>query len=53
MAKLPTASANTANQRTDGGGETTDSATVGRSIDRVTRSTVAALMPFLNSTYVF
>src|SRR4051794_13425387 len=53
MAKLPTASASTASQRTDGGGETTESATVGRSIDRVIGPTIVTLTPFLNSTYVF
>src|SRR4051812_25219571 len=53
MAKLPMANAMTASQRTDGGGDTTDMGTDGRSRERVTGPTVGALMPFGKPTYVF
>ena len=53
MAKPPMARANTASQRTDGGGDTTDRGTVGRCSDRVTGPTVDALMPFGKPTFVF
>src|SRR6185312_5028358 len=53
IAKLPMASAITASQRTDGGGDTTDMGMDGRSRERVTGTTVDALMPFTKPTFVF
>ena len=53
MPNPPSASAKTASQRTDGAGETTDCARVGRSRVRVTGSTVGLLMPVCKMTFVF
>src|SRR4051794_19851861 len=53
IANPPMARANTASQRTEGGGETTDIGVGGRSRDLVTRATVAGLRPILKPTLVF